>query len=938
MRKFGLFLIIVGLIVCRAAWSGYTPNPMTTLGDIIYENSTQPARLPGSISTTPMYLQQTGTSSVSAAPVWTSFGVFSAGTITGADSITGAIFGGSGSTIAGSSEIGGSTLSGNSISVGNTVSASTIIGSASSMSGSSSALYFVGNGSSLTGLSGSVANYTANTTTGTTITGGSTGSILVGGTTITGAGAISTAGALNAAGGTMTGGTSITGILWTSGNILSADTISGAALYSAGGGTLTGASEVGGSTLNGGNINTANTITGGALSIGGGSTLTGAASLTGGLANYLSGIEDAGADTVTRILVPEQQDTIYGTGEYLIETGNTNILANQNFLNSSSVSSGWTLEGSTSGGTTTGAANNATIYGNQPQSIKLTMTGATAAMLYQDMSPTGTFQGVNMGGSMTLNTSTSNLQVCSRQGGLQLVNTCNNVPATSTWQTVYVNQAGAASGGYGVGLYPASGKTVTGTAYVAKGYVGPAQNLSQVSQAQLLGSVSISGCNQAWTATTTTATLMAGATGCTATANGALSAPTSNRPGFTIPAAAAGVYTVTYNGLAASSGGGEAQFYLCNGSNSSCASSGAPSAWNSITATQNSFLNNSAITLGEGSLSWSWTQAAGATNLELDVYGTSSAVTTYLYGTGGPPNGTFTVFFSPSQSQLAVNSAAAPNFGAVSVVGGGSDFTSTSGSWTTVSSSSFATKTLYGGGLNPSTANNFGAKFASIPAGTYRVDVSAPMYITSATAIGTTGVCGFRLYDGTNQIGYGQGKSDGFSVTNSSYDSIDGFHGDITYASTQTNLEIDLQTILVSGTGTCNVDPSATNAVATITLTPLNNQQPAPLLVGSVTSSGAGQYHTEAALINLSGASCTITSQMGSWLSVTGASTGNCNLTFSAGEFSAQPWCWGTMSTPNGGYVTVTPTSSTAGAMTQAASSTSVGVNGSSQIFCMGPH
>lgn len=47
------------------------PNPMTTLGDIIYEDGTPaPARLPGNTTTTKKWLNQTGTGSVSAAPSW----------------------------------------------------------------------------------------------------------------------------------------------------------------------------------------------------------------------------------------------------------------------------------------------------------------------------------------------------------------------------------------------------------------------------------------------------------------------------------------------------------------------------------------------------------------------------------------------------------------------------------------------------------------------------------------------------------------------------------------------------------------------------------------------------------------------------------------------------------------------------------------------------
>lgn len=50
--------------------SGFA-NPMTTLGDIIYENATPtPTRLAGNTTTTKMFLNQTGNGSISAAPTW----------------------------------------------------------------------------------------------------------------------------------------------------------------------------------------------------------------------------------------------------------------------------------------------------------------------------------------------------------------------------------------------------------------------------------------------------------------------------------------------------------------------------------------------------------------------------------------------------------------------------------------------------------------------------------------------------------------------------------------------------------------------------------------------------------------------------------------------------------------------------------------------------
>jgi hypothetical protein len=52
-------------------WSTPFTNPMTTLGDIIYENATPaPARLAGNTTATKQFLTQTGTGSVSAAPAW----------------------------------------------------------------------------------------------------------------------------------------------------------------------------------------------------------------------------------------------------------------------------------------------------------------------------------------------------------------------------------------------------------------------------------------------------------------------------------------------------------------------------------------------------------------------------------------------------------------------------------------------------------------------------------------------------------------------------------------------------------------------------------------------------------------------------------------------------------------------------------------------------
>ncbi len=53
------------------SWSNILTNPMNTLGDLIYENSTPaPTRLAGNTTSTKNFLVQTGNGTVSAAPVW----------------------------------------------------------------------------------------------------------------------------------------------------------------------------------------------------------------------------------------------------------------------------------------------------------------------------------------------------------------------------------------------------------------------------------------------------------------------------------------------------------------------------------------------------------------------------------------------------------------------------------------------------------------------------------------------------------------------------------------------------------------------------------------------------------------------------------------------------------------------------------------------------
>lgn len=67
----------------------------------------------------------------------------------------------------------------------------------------------------------------------------------------------------------------------------------------------------------------------------------------------------------------------------------------------------------------------------------------------------------------------------------------------------------------------------------------------------------------------------------------------------------------------------------------------------------------------------------------------------------------------------------------------------------------------------------------------------------------------------------------------------------------------------------------------------------APLFIGSVTSNSSGAERIERARINaVSGGSCTISSQSGTWItSTTPNALGDCTLTIASGMFSATPTC-----------------------------------------------
>lgn len=322
------------------------------------------------------------------------------------------------------------------------------------------------------------------------------------------------------------------------------------------------------------------------------------------------------------------------------------------------------------------------------------------------------------------------------------------------------------------------------------------------------------------------------------------------------------------------------------------------------------------------------TQTTSTTAYGVVLGGTTSTSPFQNAGTG-----------TTGQVLLSMGSTAPPawttttggTIGTATMSGGQTQFSGSAGSFTTVSAAAFSSKTLTGAATNPTTNSNLGFTFATLLAGAYDAIFSAPMIADSALTIGNTTVCAWIFHDSAgNSYGFSEATSDGFSVTNHATDTVNTLKGYFNYGSNQTNLEIDVQYELVSGSGTCLIDSSNAFAQPTLTLRPSGG---APQ--NNVSSSSTGNEHVERAMM---GASCTsgtctsVTSTPGI-SSITWSSTGVYSVNFLAGTFSAAPTC--TCNSNDSFAHICSPQSSSTSSVSMAIGNP--GVNDTGNILCLGP-
>jgi hypothetical protein len=176
----------------------------------------------------------------------------------------------------------------------------------------------------------------------------------------------------------------------------------------------------------------------------------------------IKGQGDSSSVLTSNLQVPNKLSTLVAAGTNLIETGNTNILANPGLEHSTATTS-WT----TTNGT---AAVESTIVIEGKQSLKITATAQTPTLIQDSTLYAAQFtDGVQGLAFARVKTSLSGIQVCSRSAGVTSTTSCVTHSGSGKWELLKVPFV---LGGTSNGIAITSAANVTGNIYVDSAFVG----------------------------------------------------------------------------------------------------------------------------------------------------------------------------------------------------------------------------------------------------------------------------------------------------------------------------------------------------------------------------------------------------------------------------------------------------------------------------------
>ena len=622
--------------------------------------------------------------------------------------------------------------------------------------------------------------------------------------------------------------------------------------------------------------------------------------------------------TTTTIKAPYTQITTTGTDTRLIETGYNNLLLNPSFEGSTATTS-WTQ------GSGTSCAAETTEVSDGAKSLLCTLTAATAASVYQDVTPTVKMSGINFEYGVWIKTASTTLSVCARQAAAT-VGSCTTVVGDNVWHYYPINYPGPSSGSVGVSVVPLS--STTGTYYIDAGYVGKARNIGTVAQASFFGGMEqagATGCSYSETTSTglTDFDALGTGSGCNAwTVSGSVTATGTNDHRPVLSNVAPGQYDITIAGGFTTNSTGICIWQLSDGTN---------------TYQRQTLVGAAGGVTPVLKFSIPYTTAQSSITLQLQASDSHAGGCTLDNTGGSTTNLAWKIYYFPSAAQTVVNMNQVRPPTTQRLTSG------TAATYTTPNGVTHISVKVVGGGgggagtgsSGPGTGGTGGTSTFAIPSGATLISVTggAGAAPSSDGGVGGTGTITSPAVEisntpggkggGSSQVsnnsggmggsnpmggaggGGGGGASAGLSgVANtggggggggstSFASGSGGGAGGYTVAQITSPLATYTYTIGAGGTaGAAGTSGFAGGAGGSgyIEVTEYygNNM---PLLVGGVTSNTSGMERVERATIVCSGSS-SITSQSGAWLtSVGNVSSGVCSITIPSGIFSASPSC-----------------------------------------------
>lgn len=445
-------------------------------------------------------------------------------------------------------------------------------------------------------------------------------------------------------------------------------------------------------------------------------------------------------------------------------------------------------------------------------------------------------------------------------------------------------------------------------------YVGQPDNISEVAQSELVGTIKWQASNCTWTQSTLAYTNFPTDSDCTLPSGSDLTglalAPATQIPGIRFASLSPGKYKIIAIGtfLKSTTNAGSVYWRFTDGTNN--------------TKDQRSGLSASSdliVPMIEGVIEYTTAQSnitiqvqgqpnSASAPAQIVAQGESFQIQVYRYPT------TTELAYRPDQVAWKVDAnigGANPSLGTsavtsyTSIESNSLDLVNNSGAGNLTAQIPCASGTAPSGTTCSAAAESVGVSF-SLPVAGDVLACASFNHVVSLDSVGDSIQGAFQLVEtsttSTTVVQEGRSRLQSYKYNGSAAVDEAAFPfrvcGTFTFSSAGTKVIRLMYEQAVSGTplnSNINADRSSSVGQRDIhfEVYPLNYYTPAPVLVGSVTSNTSGQERHESARIHCSNSASAINAQSGSWISSVsnGSAAGQCTVNITSGMFTDLPRC-----------------------------------------------